>query len=159
AADIEAEAFEDRTVSHSELLSAGVNPGIAALLRREHALPWTFDAEGSDLDKRAREVRGLGDAERAWVAASNGEWQGDATAAPRPTRNRVDVPTPDPTPVTVIEGIDESTQETLADGGIISIRSLLSADPKATADALELDADDIRDWQEDALEVIEDGST
>lgn len=71
----------DKNVSYRMLLEAGVNPGVAAKIRRYHSLSWSFDADG-DLDRRSEQVRGLQDAERAWVADSGiGEDDADETAS------------------------------------------------------------------------------
>ncbi|MEF8799872.1 MAG: helix-hairpin-helix domain-containing protein [Halolamina sp.] len=59
----------DKNVSYRMLLSAGVNAGVAAKIRRYHSLSWSFDADG-DLSRRSEQVRGLQDEERAWVADS-----------------------------------------------------------------------------------------
>jgi len=59
----------EKNVSYSMLLEAGVNPGVAAKIRRFHSLSWSFDTDG-DLDRRSKQVRGLQDDERAWVAES-----------------------------------------------------------------------------------------
>jgi len=52
---------------------------VAARIRREHSLPWSFDTEAdrSDLNRRSDQVRGLNDGERDWVAASTGDWADD----------------------------------------------------------------------------------
>nr|WP_272931407.1 helix-hairpin-helix domain-containing protein [Halobacterium noricense] len=68
-AGIDAGDLESKAVSHAELVDAGVNPGVAARIRREHSLQWSFEG-GQDLDRRAEQVRGLHDDEREWVAAS-----------------------------------------------------------------------------------------
>jgi hypothetical protein len=65
-----------KRVSHAHLVECGVNPGVAARIRREHSLQWSFEG-GEDLNRRAEQVRGLKDDERQWVAASYGE---DASA-------------------------------------------------------------------------------
>ncbi|WP_277555453.1 DUF7409 domain-containing protein [Halobaculum limi] len=80
-AGVDAEAVRRKAVSYRMLVDAGVNPGVAARIRREHSLAWSFESEGEDLRRRSAQVRGLGDAERAWVAASSGDWQ----AGERPT--------------------------------------------------------------------------
>jgi len=74
-ASFDAAGIRDRTVSFG-MLDAGVNPGVAARIRREHSLPWSFDTEAdrSDLTRRSDQVRGLNDGERDWVAASTGDW-------------------------------------------------------------------------------------
>lgn len=70
--EVSPEAFERKSVSHSQLVAAGVNPGVAARIRREHSLQWSFEG-GEDLDRRAEQVRGLQDDEREWVAKSHGD--------------------------------------------------------------------------------------
>ena len=72
----------DKAVSYRMLVDAGVNPGVAARIRREHSLAWSFESEGDDLARRSSQIRGLGDAERAWVAASSGDWQADDADRP-----------------------------------------------------------------------------
>lgn len=71
-AGIDASDLSSKSVSHSQLVAAGVNPGVAARIRREHSLQWSFEG-GEDLDQRAEQVRGLQDDERQWVAASYGD--------------------------------------------------------------------------------------
>ncbi|WP_162991568.1 DUF7409 domain-containing protein [Halostella salina] len=69
-AGIDAADVRRKTVSYRELVDAGVNPGVATKIRREHSLHWSLDEEGADLDDRSRTVRGLRDGERDWVAES-----------------------------------------------------------------------------------------
>lgn len=69
AAGFSAQAVADKEVSYRMLLEAGVNPGVAAKIRRHHSLAWSFDNDG-DLDRRSTQVRGLQDEEAAWVADS-----------------------------------------------------------------------------------------
>jgi hypothetical protein len=84
-AGVAASDVESKAVTHAELVDYGVNPGVAARIRREHSLQWSFEG-GEDLGQRAEQVRGLQDDEREWVAASYGEddasadGSGDATA-------------------------------------------------------------------------------
>lgn len=74
--EITADEIRRRQVSFRMLREAGVNPGVAARIRREHSLPWSFETEeAEDLERRSAQVRGLGEAERAWVAASSGNWE------------------------------------------------------------------------------------
>lgn len=87
AADVTVADVREKTVSYRELVRAGVNPGVAAKLRREHSLHWTIEEQGADLDRRSKHVRGLRDGEREWVAATDGsrdrtggEPSGDAAA-------------------------------------------------------------------------------
>ena len=76
----DATAITDKRVSYRVLVEAGVNPGVAAKIRREHSLSWSFDS-GGDLDRRSAQVRGLGAAEAEWVAASAGDWAADTDIA------------------------------------------------------------------------------
>ena len=94
AADVTREDVTGKRVSHAQLVECGVNPGVAARIRREYSLQWSFEG-GEDLDRRAEQVRGLKDDERQWVAASydddaeadgsgdavaeEGDWQATAT--------------------------------------------------------------------------------
>lgn len=85
AADVVPADITGKRVSHAQLVEYGVNPGVAARIRREHSLQWSFEG-GADLDQRAEQVRGLQDDERQWVAASYGvdaeaDGSGDAAAA------------------------------------------------------------------------------
>lgn len=81
-APFDAADVREKVVSYRMLIDAGVNPGVAARIRREHSLAWSFESEGEDLARRSSQVRGLGDAERAWVAASSGDWQADDADQP-----------------------------------------------------------------------------
>ncbi|GAB6878449.1 hypothetical protein JCM17823_07230 [Halorubrum gandharaense] len=72
--DLSAADVRDKRVSFRMLVDAGVNPGVAAKIRREHSLSWSFEA-GDGLDRRSTQVRGLGSEEAAWVAASAGDWE------------------------------------------------------------------------------------
>lgn len=93
------EAIRHKTVSFSMLLDAGVNPGVAARIRREHSLPWSFETEDrQDLDRRSDQIRGLGDGERAWVAASSGDWTESETDAETPDVGAADTEAADATP-------------------------------------------------------------
>lgn len=149
-ADLEPAAVTDRRVALTDLLAAGVNPGVAARLRREYSLAWSRHVGGDDLDRRASAVRGLGEAERAWIAASAGEWEpGERPAVdafPFQVRESTAEWEP-PTPVTAVDGVDAGTAAVLARAGICSIRSLAVADPETVADCLDLAAEDVRDWR------------
>ncbi len=78
SAGFSAQDILEKDVSYRMLLEAGVNPGVAAKIRRHHSLSWSFDNDG-DLDRRSEQVRGLGDEEAAWVASSHGEDDGETT--------------------------------------------------------------------------------
>ncbi|MFW6321560.1 MAG: DUF7409 domain-containing protein [Halohasta sp.] len=125
----DATAITDKRVSYRMLVDAGVNPGVAAKIRREHSLSWSFDS-GGDLDRRSTQIRGLGSAEAAWVAASAGDWADDstgddgswtsedATAKPDSDTRTDDEPT-EPTPWPThgeAAGVAEASADTATDG-------------------------------------------
>lgn len=156
AADITPAALRERRVSYAELREAGVNPGVAALLRRRHSLPWDRSGGGGDLDRRAAQVRGLGEAERAWVAASDGDWTTrdgthDSARGRGQDRERA-VEWPEPTPPTAVSGIGPARAERLAGAGVVSVRALLAADTEALADACGFPVAQVRRWQRRAAE-------
>ncbi|WP_435117047.1 DUF7409 domain-containing protein [Halolamina sp. C58] len=78
SAGFSAQDIVEKDVSYRMLLEAGVNPGVAAKIRRHHSLSWSFDNDG-DLDRRSEQVRGLGDEEAAWVASSLGDGEGETS--------------------------------------------------------------------------------
>lgn len=145
----------EKRVSYGDLTEAGVNPGVAARLRREHSLSWSFDSSGPDLNRRSAQVRGLDDEERAWVAASSGDWR--ATTNGRGADGDVDEEAAwrrrsAPTPVRTVDGVDADTAERLAEAGVTSVRRLATADPRSVADALSIDPDRVRRFCEAAHE-------
>lgn len=156
-AGIDPAAIAAKRVSHADLLVAGVNPGVAARIRREHSLSWSFEG-GTDLDRRAAQVRGLGDDERDWVAASAGDWQtaaGDADAAPTTAGDGVGRREPGrPTPVTELDGVGEKRAGTLARAGINSVRSMALADPDEVAESLPLSPIRVARWREQARDRL-----
>ncbi|QCJ48103.1 hypothetical protein [Haloprofundus sp. MHR1] len=170
AADVTDDDVRRKRVSYTELVDAGVNPGVAARIRRAHSLSWSFESSGQDLERRSAQVRGLGDAERAWVAASSGDWESHEVTAddsddewPRSEPPTFDVAETDgsgesaaaeaawraqsrPTPLTVLDSVDDEDAALLAEAGIVSVRSLTTANPEHVADVLELDATTVRRW-------------
>ena len=161
AADVSPADVVEKRVSYRDLLDADVNPGVAARVRREHSLSWSFESSGDDLSDRSAQIRGLGDAERAWVAASTGDWEeetadaetdgsGSSEAAEAAWRARSA-----PEPVTALDAVDEEAANRLAEGGITSVRALAAADPDSVSDALGLDVDRVRSWV-DAARSTED---
>ena len=80
--DVTVKDVRRKTVSYRQLVDAGVNPGVATKIRREHSLSWNLDGGGDDLDNRSNTVRGLRDGERSWVAASQSDWQDDGDDSP-----------------------------------------------------------------------------
>lgn len=182
-AGITPEDVASKQVSHSQLVDAGVNPGVAAKIRREHSLSWSFSG-GKDLDRRAEQVRGLQDDEREWVAASYDEWEkaepadastdgsGDAVAAeqawrtstwPEETeaeRERINQTAEEawqagstPTPVTEVYGIGEATADQLAEAGVNSVRRLSTCNAERVADALEVSVNRVREWRDAARDI------
>ncbi|WP_232820528.1 DUF7409 domain-containing protein [Halorussus litoreus] len=76
-ADFDGTGISDKSVSYEMLVEAGVNPGVAARLRKKHSLHWSFggsDEDDDSLERRSEKIRGLQDGEREWVAASSGDW-------------------------------------------------------------------------------------
>jgi predicted flap endonuclease-1-like 5' DNA nuclease len=181
-ADITAEDVREKRVSHAQLVETGVNPGVAAKIRREHSLSWSFSG-GKDLDRRAKQVRGLQDDEREWVAASYDEWEapdadastdgsGDAVAAEEAwrtsrwpgesaaehrelneTAERAWQAGVDPTPVTEVYGIGEATESKLAEAGVMSVRRLATCNAEHVAEALEVSVNRVREWRDAAREL------
>ncbi len=96
AEQFDATAITDKRLSYRQLTTLGVNPGVAAKIRREHSLPWSFRS-GGDLTRRSVQVRGLGSEEAAWVAASTGDWERPASQ-PQQTDTRADRPAADSDP-------------------------------------------------------------
>lgn len=73
AAEITAELLRDQGVSYLQLVELGVDPGVAARIRREHSLAWSNEpARGARLRRRAQQIRHLRDGERSWINASGG---------------------------------------------------------------------------------------
>lgn len=178
-AGIDAADVAERRVSHARLVDAGVNPGVAAKIRREHSLSWSLSG-GEDLDRRAEQVRGLQDDERAWVAASSGSWSDESAATEVPSTDgrgsSADAETAwqdkswpqsadgdntetaeiawreasSPTPVDDLPGIDEVAAANLGEAGITSVRSLATANPERVAESLDLDVATVREWRDAA---------
>jgi predicted flap endonuclease-1-like 5' DNA nuclease len=173
-ADVDAGDIPRKEVSYRQLVDAGINPGVATKLRREHSLAWSLSgSSGEDLSRRSNQVRGLKDDERAWVAASTGDWEsadaprasgadadgsaeaetaeadgsGEAEAAEAAWRDRSS-----PDPVTEVTGVTERDAEELAKAGITSVRSLATANPETVADVLGLDIETVDEWRTAAVE-------
>lgn len=184
-ADIEAADIVRKRVSYRQLTEAGVNPGVASRIRREHSLPWSFDSSADDLEQRSSQIRGLDDGERAWIAASSGDWEdrspssdateadgsGDDVEAEAAWRERTaQESAPDtgdlddesawrersaPEPVTTLDGIDEETAAQLANAGITSVRRLSTVDPDRVSAALAADREQLRRWRDAAVDHLD----
>ena len=178
-APFDATGISEKTVSYEMLQDAGVNPGVATRLRKVHSLPWSFSGTDEDdtLERRSEKVRGLQDEERAWVAASSGDWEskdpettettqttaegdwtptGEATADGSGAAKEAEAAWRErskPDPVTDVPGVDERVAELLANGGITSVRSLATADPEHVADSLGLDTDRVETWRNSARDL------
>src|SRR6056297_3439128 len=118
----------EKDYSYRQLVDGGLEESAAESLRHVFSLPWSFQTDG-DLDDRSEAVSGLGDAERAWVAASaDEEWQGFEHAGdrsiPTTTETPDERPYPRPTPVTAVTGVGDSNADRLAEAGIHSAERL-----------------------------------
>ncbi|WP_089790017.1 hypothetical protein [Natronobacterium haloterrestre] len=161
-ADLDPDAVREKHHSYRSLLEAGLEEAVADALRRRFSLPWSFvsDADGDgDLDRRSSEVRGLGEAEREWIAVSDDEdWQSFEYEAEFDTvgRERPDErPYPKPTPVTAVTGVGPDDADALAEGGIVSAERLATVHASEVADALGLDVLHVRAWRHNARELID----
>lgn len=159
-ANVDPGAVANKTYSYRMLLDAGVDESVADSLRRQFSLPWSYETDG-DLDRRSTEVRGLGDAERAWIAASADEnWQGFEAARERAEATEStedstpDRPWPRPTPVTAVTGVSPENATRLAEGGIVSAERLATINAGEVASALDLDVLHVRLWRHNARELI-----
>lgn len=168
---ITAEDLLNKRVSYRMLIEADTNPGVATKIRREHSLPWSITGSSSDdLSKRSDQIRGLQDGERAWVAASSGDWASDtggsrSASGDGSQRAKNDDSTAEadggeaawrerskPDPVTEVDGVDDEVAEQLAKAGITSVRSLATSDPESVSDVLGFDEDRVAEWVEQARE-------
>lgn len=148
----------ERRVDYRTLVDAGVDLEVASKVRREYSLQWSFGTDGEDLTERSAEIRGLGDAEREWIAASAGDWEGGLAAASRARSPDGDGggedarPWTPPDPVTAIPGVDDTYAERLADAGIVSVRTLAIADPVKVATLLDIESNRVTSWHWKARE-------
>ena len=154
---IDASDIDGKRVSYTGLVDAGVNPGVAARIRRAHSLSWSFTSDGADLERRSAQVRGLGDAERAWVAASSGDWETRDWPVGGGRDRPGDPGTPElgsvweelsrPTALSTLPDIDADLVARFHEGGIRSVRRLATVDAVTVADALALDEETVRRWR------------
>lgn len=159
SAEVDPEAVADKEYSYRMLLDAGVDETVATALRRRFSLPWSFESD-ADLDRRSSEVRGLGDAEREWIAVSGDEdWKTFEYDHADPITARNDGPDerpwPKPTPVTAVTGVSADDAATLADAGIVSAERLATVDAATVANLLEFDVLHVRTWRYNARELVE----
>ncbi|ELY88244.1 hypothetical protein C483_16066 [Natrialba hulunbeirensis JCM 10989] len=184
AVDLDPEAVANKEYSYQQLLETDLDEAFAAELRRRLSLPWSFQTDSElGLDRRSDEVRGLGAAERAWIAASDSEeWQrfeaqpptahaGDSSTVPdsdcRPDANDTDGldtdgddksgderPYPRPTPLTAVTGVGPDDAAVLAEAGIVSAERLATIRAVTIARLLELDVLHVRSWRHNARELL-----
>lgn len=159
-AGVEPAAITAKELSYRMLLDAGVDESVADALRRRFSLPWSFETDG-DLDRRSTEVRGLGEAEREWVAASSSEdWQAFEAARSRASEKEVeeavDRPWPRPTPLTAVTGVSSKNAARLREAGVNSAERLATINAGEVANALELNVLHVRTWRHNARELIDD---
>ncbi|ELY70342.1 hypothetical protein [Natrinema versiforme] len=160
AVDIDPETIADKEYSYRMLLDRGVDEPIADTLRRRYSLPWSFESDG-DLDRRSDEVRGLGDAEREWIAVSgDDDWQAFEYEHSEPIsvgRERPsERPYPKPTPITAVTGVGPDDADALAEAGVRSAERLAAIDAMAIARALDLNVLHVRTWRHNARELLGD---
>ncbi|WP_342808602.1 hypothetical protein [Natronosalvus hydrolyticus] len=155
---IEPAVVSKKDCSYRMLLDAGVEESVADSLRRQFSLPWSFTSEG-DLDRRSSEVRGLGAAEREWVAASaDSTWQAFESASSRAaeteTASDTERPWPEPTPITQVAGVSPEKAQKLAEAGITSAERLATIPARDVATALDLNVLHVRTWRYNARELF-----
>ncbi|MFC3957361.1 hypothetical protein [Halovivax cerinus] len=148
----------EKEYSYRQLVDGGLSEDDAGALRRTFSLPWSFETDGN-LDDRSEAVSGLGDDERAWVAASADEsWQGFDGAGersiPTTTDRPAERPYPRPTPVTAVTGVSEANADRLADAGVVSAERLATIHAGEVASALDLDVLHVRTWRHNARELV-----
>ncbi|ELY95353.1 hypothetical protein C482_16968 [Natrialba chahannaoensis JCM 10990] len=181
AADIDPDAVTNKEYSYQQLLDTEIDEAFADELRRRLSLPWSFQTDSDlGLDRRSDEVRGLGAAERAWIAASGTEdWQRfesqepagragnsstDAKSDPdTDTADGNDIgggnagderPYPRPTPVTDVTGVGPDDAAVLAEAGVTSAERLATVRAVTVARLLELDVLHVRSWRHNARELL-----
>lgn len=166
SAEITTTEIEHRQVSYRQLVEAGVNPGVAAKIRREHSLPWTLSGFDSNLDTRSRTVRGLREDERRWIAQSTTDWESSDPVQTVPSQ-----PSPDEgyaqeleltaapetlEPTTRLAVIDESTAAALAEAGVNTVQRLAAVSGAQLAAAIDVEETTIDRWQEVAQAYLAD---
>ncbi len=158
AVDIDPDAVAAKEYSYRLLLDEGVDESVADSLRRRFSLPWSFESDG-DLERRSTEVRGLGDAEREWIAVSGDEdWQAfeyDHTEPISVGRERPsERPYPAPTPITAVAGVGPDDADVLAEAGVRSAERLATVNAMTVARLLDLNVLHVRTWRHNARELL-----
>lgn len=147
-ADVSARDVLERRVSYRDLVEAGLDPEAAKRLRQEHSLHYSSTL-GGDLTERSDSVGNLGDNERAWISASDGDWEDAEYDHILPDRDAADVwaDRERPTPVTAVAGVGERDAEQLAEAGVTSVKQLGWVDASVVAAATDLDVMAVRTWR------------
>ncbi|WP_394295565.1 helix-hairpin-helix domain-containing protein [Natrialba magadii] len=180
-ADLDPDAVANKEYSYQQLLETDIDEAFADDLRRRLSLPWSFQTDSDlDLDRRSDEVRGLGAAERAWIAASGtDDWQrfepqslteraGDSStdAESRSDANAAGGsgadgesgdskrPYPRPTPITAVTGVGPEDAAVLAEAGVTSAERLATIRAVTVARLLDLDVLHVRSWRHNARELL-----
>ncbi|OVE85898.1 hypothetical protein [Natronolimnobius baerhuensis] len=160
-AGIDPEAVLEKECSYRMLLDASLEESLADSLRRRFSLPWSLEGgSDGDLERRSSEVRGLGDAEREWIAVSDDEgWQAFEYACTRAVETEPDEqterPCPLPTPVQAVTGVGPDDAAALAEAGITSAERLATINAFQVANVLELNVLHVRSWRHNARELLE----
>ncbi len=158
AAGVDPTAVSNKEHSYRTLLDAGVDEATAEAVRTRLSLPWSFESNG-DLDRRSDAVRGLGAAEREWIAVSEDEdWQSfeyeESPVAAIGREKPSERPWPKPTPVTAVTGVGPDDADELAEAGIRSAERLATISAFEVARALDLEVLSVRTWRHNARELL-----
>lgn len=154
-APFDAAAILAKDVSYEMLIDAGVNPGVAGRLRREHSLSWSMArTRGADLRRRSAQIRGLRSDERSWITASGTQGAGETGATGAASDGSgIDIDAElawrersRPTPVSALRGVDAGAAEALADAGAATVRALAVAEPEILAAELDLPVEQVAEW-------------
>jgi len=156
-ADISPDGLRGGDVSYRDLVDAGVDEAVAADLRREFSLPWSFEV-GGDLSARSAAVGTLSSTERDWIAASADDWEDRAVTPSGPVaRESADLwaDRTRPIPVERVSGVGPDDADALATVGITSARQLGVASAATVANLTGRDVRQVRLWRHAARELTD----
>jgi hypothetical protein len=144
-AEISPRDLLDRQVSYRDLVEGGVDDETATAVRREFSLLYASTL-GDDLSERSDAMEHLRGNERAWIAASDGDWEDVEYDPILEERETVDVwaDRERPTPVTAVAGVSEADAGQLAEAGVSSVKQLRWVDASVVAEATDLDVPAVR---------------
>ncbi len=148
SADVGPADLLERRVSFRDLVEAGVDTETAAALRTEFSLHYASTL-GDGLSERSDAMEYLQSTERAWIAASDGDWENAEYDSILPDREDEDVwaDRERPTPVTAVAGVSRADAEQLATAGVTSVKQLGWVDASVVAEATGLDVRAVRTWR------------